>query len=188
MKSKLMILLATTLFSFCGKAIYAQQAITERSFGNVGFKLNRISTNETDYLKLPNAWAAAYGSDSYKDLKIDRQIAELVRLRVSQLDHCNYCEIFHSKAALDAGISEAKIFALSSWTQSDLFTPKEKAALLYAEALSTLNQDDIQKAYDGLTGNGFSNAEKEELTNCVILMDVWSRVFLAQGKISVLKK
>jgi AhpD family alkylhydroperoxidase len=174
--------------AFCSGKIFAQQAITERSFGSVGFKLNRISTNETDYLKLPEAWAAAYGSESYKSLKIDRQIAELARLRVSQLDRCNYCEIFHSKAALDAGIPEAKIFALSSWRQSELFTAKEKAALLYAEALSTLNQDDIQKAFDGLTSNQYTNAEKEELTNCIILMDVWSRVFLAQGKVSVFKK
>lgn len=169
------------------KKMDTKQAITERSFGDIGFRLDRITSNETDYLKLPNAWAETYGSESYKNLKIDRKIAELVRLRVSQLDGCNYCEIFHSKGALDAGIPQAKIFALASWRQSDLFTAKEKAAIFYAESLSSLDQSNIQKAFDELNANKYSNAEKEELTNCVILMNVWSRVFLAQGKISVLK-
>jgi len=67
------------------------------------------------------------------------------------------------------------------------FFRRKKAALFYVEKLSNLNQDGIQKAYDGLNENGFTKADQEELTNCVILMEVWSRVFLAQGKTSYKK-
>ena len=166
---------------------HAQAPITERSYGDVAFKLQRLSSNESNYLKLPNAWAASYGSDAYKTLGVDRKIAQLVRLRVSQLKNCNYCEITHSTEAFNAGLSKEAVYSVASWRQSELFSAKEKAALFYAEALSNLNQDDIQKAYDGLNENGFTKADQEELTNCVILMEVWSRVFLAQGKTSYKK-
>ena len=54
----------------------------------------------------------------------------------------------------------------------------------YAEAVSSLDHEAIQGAYDKLESVGFTVVEKEELTNITILMDVWSRVFLAQGKMS----
>lgn len=161
--------------------------ITERSFGDIGFELSRINTNESGWTKLPIEWAKTYGSDSYASLKIDRKIAEMARLRVAQLDNCNYCVIFHTKAALDAGIAEPKVYAISAWRESKLFSDKEKAALEYAEALSALDQPKIQGAFEQLNKLGFTTVEKEELTMSIILMSVWSRVFMAQGKTSVQK-
>ncbi len=159
--------------------------IVHQSFDDVDFETMRLSTDESGYTRVPLELANTYGSDSYETITLDRKIAELVRLRVGQMDQCDYCVVFHTQDALEAGIPQVKVSSLPTWRQSGLFTEQERAALAYAEALSSLDDDAIQGAYDGLDTVGFSNVEKEEITMCTILMNVWSRMFLAQGKTSV---
>ena len=51
---------------------------------------------------------ARMGADAFgytADLRIDRGLAELLRLRVSQLNKCTYCLNLHYEAAREAGIS-----------------------------------------------------------------------------------
>jgi len=160
--------------------------IVHQSFGEIAFKTERLSSNESDYLKLPNAWAKAYGSFN-KSLKLSPQIAEMVRVRVGQMNRCDYCNVFHTNDALEVGIVPAKVHSISTWRTSGLFSDKERAALAYAEALSSLDHEAMPAAYQQLDAVGFSAVEKEEITNCALLMDVWARVFLAQGKTSYLQ-
>jgi AhpD family alkylhydroperoxidase len=50
---------------------------------------------------------ARMGADAFgytADLRIDRHLAELMRLRVSQLNNCTYCLSLHYEAAREAGI------------------------------------------------------------------------------------
>lgn len=176
---KTITLAACLLAGFVGTASAAD--ITHQSFDNIAFKTTRLSTNESNYLKLPTQWAKDYGSRN-KSLKLAPQIAEMVRLRVGQVDNCNYCVIFHTKDALDSGIAPAKVSSISTWRRSELFSDKERAALAYAEALAKVDNAAMPVAYAQLDAVGYSATEKEELTNCAILMSVWSRLFLAQGK------
>lgn len=178
-------ILPLVLLATCSQYVYAADDITERTYGDVKFKQTRLVSNETDYLKLPKQWAESYGSDSPTLTHIDKKLAELVRLRVSQVDQCNYCMILHTKQAVKLAIPQSKISSLSTWTQSELFSVKEKAAFMYADTVSQLKHDDIQEAYDGLTNAGFTSAEKEEITNTVLLMNIWSRIFMVQGKTSI---
>lgn len=164
----------------------AKTDISERNYDDVMFKNSRLTSDQTHYLKIPKEWAHAYGSDSLSITHLDGNLAELVRLRVSQLDKCNYCVILHTKQTMKLGIPAAKVSSLSTWQQSELFSDKEKAALAFAESVSQVNHNSIQAAYQKLVSASFSPAEIEELTNVVILMNVWSRIFMVQGKISVL--
>ena len=50
---------------------------------------------------------ARMGADAFgytADLRIDRHLAELLRLRVLQLNNCTYCLSLHYEAAREAGI------------------------------------------------------------------------------------
>lgn len=181
MNSKIMALATCVLASIAGTTNAAD--IVHQSFGDIAFKTTRLTTNESKFLELPTQWAKAYGSNN-TSLKLAPQIAEMVRLRVSQVDNCNYCTVFHTRDALESGIAPAKVYALATWRSSELFSDKERAALAYAEALAKLDNSAMPAAYAQLDKVGYSAVEKEELTNCAILMSVWSRVFLAQGKTS----
>src|ERR687892_1746676 len=50
---------------------------------------------------------ARMGADAFgytADLRIDRCLAQLLRLRISQLNNCTYCLNLHYQAAREAGI------------------------------------------------------------------------------------
>jgi AhpD family alkylhydroperoxidase len=80
---------------------------------------------------------ARVGADAFgyrAELRIDRGLAQLLRLRVSQINNCSYCLNLHYEAAGDAGIPRAKIDTLTAWWETDLHSEAEQAALRYTEA------------------------------------------------------
>jgi AhpD family alkylhydroperoxidase len=130
---------------------------------------------------------ARMGADAFgytADLRIDRGLAQLLRLRVSQLNHCTYCLNLHYEAARDAGIPQAKIDTLTAWWETELHSEAEQAALRYAEALTRAADSDrdaeFQRFHDGLAEH-FSREEILEIVAVVINMNVWTRIKLAEG-------
>ncbi len=78
---------------------------------------------------------ARMGADAFgytANLRIDRGLAELLRLRVSQLNNCTYWLNVHYEAAREAGISRAKIDTLTAWWETELHSEAEQAALRYS--------------------------------------------------------
>lgn len=65
---------------------------------------------------------------------LDRVLVELVNLRVSQLNGCASCLDVHTRAALRAGETNRRLGVLAAWRDTELFTPRERAALALAEA------------------------------------------------------
>ena len=130
---------------------------------------------------------ARMGADAFgytADLRIDRGLAELLRLRVSQLGSCAYCLNLHHQAARDAGIPQVKIDTLSAWWETELHPAADQAALRYAEALTRAADTDgdaaFQRFHDALAAH-FSPAEMLEIVAVVVNMNVWTRIKLAEG-------
>ncbi|GGV99438.1 alkyl hydroperoxide reductase AhpD [Streptomyces narbonensis] len=65
---------------------------------------------------------------------LDRVLVELVNLRVSQINGCASCLDVHTRAALRAGETTRRLGVLPAWRDTELFTPRERAALALAEA------------------------------------------------------
>ena len=126
--------------------------------------------------------AEAFGYEA--DLRIDRGLAELLRLRVSQLNNCTYCLNLHYEAARDAGIRQAKIDTLTAWWETEFHSEAEQAALRYTEALTRAADTDrdaaFQHFHDPLADH-FSPEEILEIVGVVVNMNVWTRIKLAEG-------
>ena len=71
-----------------------------------------------------------------------RELRELMILRGAQLMRSEYEWAQHLKMARKCGVREAQIAALADWRASAEFTPREKAALLLAEAVTQANVTD----------------------------------------------
>ena len=130
---------------------------------------------------------ARMGADAFgytASLRIDPQLAELLRLRVSQINNCSYCLNLHYAAARKAGIPQAKIDTLTAWWETELYSAADQAALRYAEALTRAADTDrdtaFQSFHDELAAN-FSDEEILEIVGVVINMNVWTRIKLAEG-------
>ena len=146
----------------------------------VKFKNTRFNPDITPFHGLAKQMAKAVGYTA--DLSINKQLAQLLRLRVAQKNECAYCIILHAKASREAGISEAKTDNISSWYNSNLYTKVEKAVLAYCDVLTDGINKDFQKYHDALTVY-FNEKEIAEIAAVIINMNLWTRLKLAQGQI-----
>jgi len=140
-----------------------------------------VSGNEA-LIGMARMGADAFGYKSA--LRIDRGLAQLLRLRVSQINNCTYCLNLHYEAAREAGIPRAKIDTLTAWWETELLSEAEQAALRYAEALTrvadTASDGAFQRFHDALAAH-FSPEEMLEIVAVVVNMNVWTRIKLAEG-------
>ena len=142
------------------------------------FENRRFDPDLTPFHDLAKTMAKAFGYTA--DLAIDQQLAQLIRLRVAQLNNCSYCLILHADTSRTIGIHTAKVDNLGSWWESDLYDPAEQAALRYCEALTAGNQPGFGDMHDGVAAH-FGSTEIAELAAIIINMNLWTRLKLAQG-------
>lgn len=134
--------------------------------------------NAIDYQKfVPSVlqrFIAASGEIGKTDL--DPKLRHLVDLRASQINQCAFCVKMHTKEALDAGESQERLQRMTVWRHVDDFTPAEKAALAWTEALTSL---DVATNYEELRAGlrkHFSDAEISALTSAIAMINLWNRV------------
>lgn len=149
---------------------------------DISFKNTRFDPDLVEFHQHAKAMANSVGYTA--DLTIDGQLAQLLRLRVAQLNPCSYCLILHSRAAADQGISPERIANLPSWRESMLYSRAESAALAYCEALTKFDQLRFAAAHDA-AAMLFAPEEIAEIAAVVINMNVWTRLKLAQGAVPV---
>ena len=94
---------------------------------------------------------------------VPRRIKELVRLRLSTVHGCRFCNQGNRVAALEAGLSEDDIAALEDYPASSLGEP-EKAALRLADQMLLTNPGgELDEALYTELRRHFSDAEILEL-------------------------
>lgn len=146
------------------------------------YKNTRFDPDAIEFHSIAKQMAASVGYSA--DLSVDGQLAQLLRLRVAQMNPCSYCLILHTQAAQDQGIAPKKVAHLPSWRQSTMYTESEGAALAYCEALTAYDHVGLPALHEALAQN-FSEQEIAEIAAIVINMNLWTRLKLAQGQVPV---
>ena len=110
---------------------------------------------------------------------LPHSLRELVKTRASQINGCAYCLHMHTSDALKAGERPERLFLLDAWRESQMYTPKERAALAWTESLTRIADTGApDEDYDGLKPY-FSPEEIVELTLLITTINAWNR--LASG-------
>ena len=125
----------------------------------------------------PDALRAMLGLEaSVRRSGLEQSLLQLVRMRASQLDHCAYCIDMHSKDARHEGESEQRLYALSAWRETPFFTPRERAALAWTEAVTDIVRTGVpDDAYDEARAE-FDEAELVALTMAIVTINGWNRL------------
>ena len=143
------------------------------------FRDTRFDPDSTQFHALAKTMAGAFGHGAA--LQIDPKLAQLLRLRVAQVNECAYCSILHTRKAHEIGIDEGRISGLVAWYNSDLYTAKEKAVLDYCDALNAGVDRAFGAKHDALINLAFDEKTIAEIAAIVINMNVWTRLKMAQG-------
>ncbi|OLF54027.1 carboxymuconolactone decarboxylase family protein [Pseudomonas chlororaphis] len=113
------------------------------------------------------------------ELSIEKPLLELVKVRVSQLNHCAFCADMHAVQARQHGESEPRLHALSVWRDSAAFSPREKAALAWSEAVTLLSEAAVPDGVFQAARGEFSERELVDLTVAVAAINCWNRLAVA---------
>jgi AhpD family alkylhydroperoxidase len=105
---------------------------------------------------------------------LDKQLVELVKLRASQINGCAFCVQHHVLLSERIGVPVDKLHLVAVWREAPIFSPRERAALAWAEAL-TLLPDGVSEELYAEAAREFSESELMYLTSAVASINVWNR-------------
>jgi AhpD family alkylhydroperoxidase len=88
-------------------------------------------------------WVEYWNKVLYQGV-LPHKLKEMCRIRISVAHQCGYCSTVRSNVAKAEGLTEEIIDNLSNYETSERFTPREKAALRYAD-LFKLGEHAIDK-------------------------------------------
>ncbi len=106
---------------------------------------------------------------------LERSLVELVKLRASQINGCAYCLDMHTKDARAAGETEQRLYLLDAWREAPFYSPRERAALAWTEAVTTLDGQVPDELYED-TRRHFSEKELVALNWVVVAINAWNRL------------
>jgi AhpD family alkylhydroperoxidase len=107
---------------------------------------------------------------------IELSLAELVKMRASQINGCAYCLDMHSRDARKHGETEQRLYLLNAWRESPLYSDRERAALAWTEALTLLPQTHAPESDYETLKRHFTEEEIVKLTMLIITINGWNRI------------
>ena len=107
---------------------------------------------------------------------LDHSLIELVKTRASQINGCAFCIEMHTRDAMKAGESAARLLLLDAWREAPHYTDRERAALAWTEALTLVAETHApDEAYDDLRPH-FSDEEIVQLSVLIGTINAWNRI------------
>lgn len=106
---------------------------------------------------------------------LDPKVRELVKIRASQMNGCLFCIDMHIHETLGLGETQDRVFQLSAWRESKLYSEAERAALAYAEAATELPGGVSDEVWNALT-EAFKPEEVAQLVGQVAMINAWNRI------------
>ena len=144
----------------------------------------QLETQRADFYKSsPEAIKAMIALDSaVAKLGLDAGLLDLVKLRASQINGCAYCVDLHASDARKKGETERRLYAVSVWRETPFFTPRERAALAWTEAVTLISTSRACDAdYEAMCSQ-FDEKERVDLTMAIATINSWNRIAIAFRK------
>jgi AhpD family alkylhydroperoxidase len=114
-----------------------------------------------------------------KKSTLEPELRELIKLRVSQINRCAYCIVYHRKDALKLGVAERRIHLLNAWQETSEYTARERAALAWAEAVTLISVHHLPDEVFAEAASVFSEQELVDLNLAVMSINSWNRLSIA---------
>ncbi|WP_248360855.1 carboxymuconolactone decarboxylase family protein [Anaeromyxobacter oryzae] len=128
----------------------------------------------------PDAYRAMLALEEYvRSTGLQPTLLHLVKLRASYMNGCAFCVDMHTKDARAAGETEQRLYAVPVWRETPFFTPRERAALAWTEAVTELGREGVpDEVYEAARAH-FDEAELVHLTMAIVVINGWNRLSVA---------
>lgn len=133
----------------------------------------RININQLE----PNAFKAMFGLENYlNSIDLDSTLKELIKIRASQINGCAYCIQMHTQTARDRSETEQRIFALSAWKESPLFTDTERAVLALTDEITLISYQGLSKETYDLALEHLDESLLAQSIMQIVTINAWNRI------------
>jgi AhpD family alkylhydroperoxidase len=112
---------------------------------------------------------------------IEASLRELVRLRVSLMNGCEFCVRFHTAELKKLNETAERIASVEHWHGSDAYTKRERAALAWAEAVTNIQEGHASDLEYEAVRAEFTDVETVNLTLVITAINAWNRISIALG-------
>jgi AhpD family alkylhydroperoxidase len=108
---------------------------------------------------------------------LGKALMSLIDLRVSQINGCAFCVDMHARELRQHGEGWQRINSLCTWRETTLYSPRECAALAWAEALTRLPDGHAghDATFEALREH-FNDQEVVELSWTIAQINTWNRM------------
>ena len=125
----------------------------------------------------PDATRAMLALERYiRECGLEMSLIELVKLRASYLNGCAYCVDMHTKDARLAGETEQRLYAIPVWAETPFYTPRERAALAWTDAVTHLGHGGVSDEVYDEARRHFDEGDLVRLTMVIITINGWNRI------------
>jgi AhpD family alkylhydroperoxidase len=126
-------------------------------------------------LQLPAIAPRQYGAmlRLEQSVELDPALADLIRIRASQLNGCAFCLDMHWKDARARGASEERLYSLSTWREARVYDERERAALALTEAVTRVEIDD--DVWEQASAH-FDTDELAQVVFAITVINGWNRL------------
>lgn len=108
---------------------------------------------------------------------LSAELAELIRIRASQLNGCAYCLHMHLSDALAAGMEPLSLGMVAVWSEAPhLFSDRERAALALTEAVTRLGEDGVPDDVFDSARAVFDEVELGQVVASIVMINAWNRI------------
>jgi AhpD family alkylhydroperoxidase len=130
--------------------------------------LNRVS---------PEVYKAVLALNDAAAQDLDPDLAELIKIRASQMNHCAFCIDMHTADALKRGISQQKLTLLPAWEEAEgIYTEQERAALALTEEMTDLTRRHVSDEVYARAAAAFSERELGQVIAMALTINAWNRI------------
>lgn len=136
----------------------------------------RISYVRFNEMAAPARAALLALGKAVDDTGLDKALTELVKVRVSQINGCAFCLALHLDMARKLPIPAHKLDLVCVWREATIFDARERAALAWAEALTSPGPERDLDALFAQVRAEFSEAEAVFLTVSIGTINQWNRI------------
>lgn len=119
---------------------------------------------------------------------IEKSLVHLIKLRISQINGCCYCQHMHSQEARDDNEQQVRLDVLPAWREAPCFSARERAALAWAEAVTLISEKAVEESLYQKVVQEFEERGLIQLTAVCLEINSWNRLAVSFQFVHEFKK
>lgn len=116
-----------------------------------------------------------------KKTTINRNLRELIKIRVAQINGCAYCLNMHTADARKMGETEQRLYCVSAWKECEFYTEAEKVALELTEHVTLIPTKRVPDELYQRVREHYDERQYVDLVLIINQINCWTRISIAMG-------